>query len=75
MAQAILLRRRFAGQRLHAPTRLLFAADDFDIPLAVLGEVETHGDDLTLDVVTSCSHWMPEERPHLIVDRARTLFS
>jgi pimeloyl-ACP methyl ester carboxylesterase len=75
MAQAILLRHRFAGQRLHAPSRLLFGADDFYIPLAVLGEVEAHGDDLTLDVVTSCSHWMPEERPDLIVDRARTLFS
>jgi pimeloyl-ACP methyl ester carboxylesterase len=62
-AQAILLRRAFEGQRLQAPTRLLFGADDFYIPLAVLEEIEAHGADLTLEVVYGCSHWMPEERP------------
>jgi pimeloyl-ACP methyl ester carboxylesterase len=74
MAQSILLRRAFAGQRLHTPTRLLFGADDFYIPLAVLEELEAHGDDLTLEVVRGCSHWMPEERPDLIATRARALF-
>jgi pimeloyl-ACP methyl ester carboxylesterase len=33
------------------------------------------GPDLTLEVVEGCSHWMPEERPDLIADRARELFS
>jgi pimeloyl-ACP methyl ester carboxylesterase len=75
VAQAILLRRAFSGQRLHPPTRLLFGADDFYIPVAVLEEVEAHGDDLTLEVVTGCSHWMPEERPDLIADRAMALFA
>ena len=74
MAQAILLRRAFAGQRLHTPTGLLFGADDFYIPVAILEEVEAHGDDLTLEVVRGCSHWMPEERPDLIADRAMALF-
>jgi pimeloyl-ACP methyl ester carboxylesterase len=74
LAQAILLRRAFAGQRLQAPTRLLFGADDFYIPLAVLEGLEAHGDDLTLEVVRGCSHWMPEERPDLVADRALALF-
>jgi pimeloyl-ACP methyl ester carboxylesterase len=74
LAQAILLRRAFEGQRLQAPTRLLFGADDFYIPVAVLEEVEAHGVDLTLEVVKGCSHWMPEERPDLIADQARALF-
>jgi pimeloyl-ACP methyl ester carboxylesterase len=73
-ARMVLLRRAFAGQRLEAPTRLLFGADDFYIPLAVLEGVESHGDDLTLEVVTGCSHWMPEELPDLIADRAQALF-
>jgi pimeloyl-ACP methyl ester carboxylesterase len=73
-ARAVLLRRAFAGQRLEAPTRLLFGADDFYIPLAVVEEVEAHGDDLILDVIRGCSHWMPEERPDLIADAARALF-
>jgi pimeloyl-ACP methyl ester carboxylesterase len=74
LAQAILLRRAFEGQRLEAPTRLLFGADDCYIPVAVLQEVEAHGDDLTLEVVRGCSHWMPEQQPALITDRARALF-
>jgi pimeloyl-ACP methyl ester carboxylesterase len=73
-ARAILLRRAFAGQRLQAPTRLLFGADDFYIPRAVVADVEAHGDDLTLDIISGCSHWMPEERPDLIADQARALF-
>lgn len=74
MARAVLLRRAFAGQRLDIPTQLLFGANDFYIPLAVLEEVEVHGDDLTLEVVRGCSHWLPEERPDLIADRAMALF-
>jgi pimeloyl-ACP methyl ester carboxylesterase len=73
-ARAVLLRRAYAGQRLSVPTRLLFGADDFYIPLALLQNIETHGDDLTLEVVRGCSHWMPEERPDLIAERALALF-
>jgi pimeloyl-ACP methyl ester carboxylesterase len=74
MARAVLLRRAFVGQRLDIPTQLLFGANDFYIPLAVLEEVQVHGDDLTLEVVRGCSHWLPEERPDLIADRAMALF-
>jgi pimeloyl-ACP methyl ester carboxylesterase len=74
LAQAILLRHAFVGQRLQAPTRLLFGADDVYIPVAVLEGVEAHGSDLTLEVIDGCGHWMPEERPDLIADRARALF-
>jgi pimeloyl-ACP methyl ester carboxylesterase len=73
-ARVVLLRRAFAEQRLEAPTRLLFGADDFYIPLAILEGLEANGADLTLEVIWDCSHWMPEERPDLVVDRARTLF-
>jgi pimeloyl-ACP methyl ester carboxylesterase len=73
-ARLVLLRRAFAGHRLQTPTRLLFGADDFYIPPAFLAGVEAHGDDLTLEVIRGCSHWMPEERPDLITERALTLF-
>ncbi len=73
-AWVVLLRRAYAGQRLSAPTRLLFGADDLYIPAAILEGVEAHGDDLTLEVVRGCSHWMPEERPDLIAERALALF-
>jgi pimeloyl-ACP methyl ester carboxylesterase len=73
-ARVVLLRRAYAGQRLEAPTRLLFGADDFYIPLALLQDIEAHGDELALEIVRGCSHWMPEERPDLIADRALALF-
>ena len=73
-AREVLLRRAYAGQQLSVPTRLLFGADDFYIPLALLQNIETHGDDLTLEVIRGCSHWMPEERPDLIAERALALF-
>ena len=73
-AREVLGRRAYAGQQLSVPTRLLFGADDFYIPLALLQDIEAHGDDLTLDVVRGCGHWMLEERPNLIADQARTLF-
>jgi pimeloyl-ACP methyl ester carboxylesterase len=75
LAQAILLRHAFEQQQLQAPTQLLLGAHDFYIPVAVLEEIEAHGADLTLEVVEGCSHWMPEERPDLIADRARAMFS
>ena len=74
LAHAILLRRAFEGQRLQTPTRLLFGADDFYIPVRLLDGIEARGADLTLEVVEGCSHWMPQERPELIADRARALF-
>ena len=74
LAHAILLRRAFEGQRLQTPTRLLFGADDFYIPVGLLDGIEARGADLTLEVVEGCSHWMPQERPELIADRARALF-
>jgi pimeloyl-ACP methyl ester carboxylesterase len=73
-ARAVLLRHAFAGQRLQVPARLLFGADDVYIPLAAVEEVAAHADDLTLEIVGGCSHWMPEERPDLVADRARVLF-
>ena len=73
-ARVVLLRRAYAGQRLSAPTWLLFGADDFYIPPAILEGVEAHGDDLALELVRGCSHWMPEERPDLIAERALALF-
>lgn len=73
-ARVVLLQRAFADLRLEAPTRLLFGADDFYIPLALLEGLEANGDDLTLEIVRGCSHWLPEERPDLVADRALALF-
>jgi pimeloyl-ACP methyl ester carboxylesterase len=74
LAQAILVRHPYEGRRLEVPARLLFGADDFYLPTALLDDVEVHGDDLTLELIVGGGHWLPEERPDLIAERARALF-
>ena len=73
LARAILVRRPYEGRRLQVPARLLVGADDFYIPTALLEDVEAHGDDLTLELVAG-GHWLPEEHPDLVAERARALF-
>jgi pimeloyl-ACP methyl ester carboxylesterase len=73
LARAVLVRRPYESRRLQAPARLLFGAGDFYIPTALLEGIEAHGDDLTLEVVTG-GHWLPEEHPDLVAERARALF-
>jgi pimeloyl-ACP methyl ester carboxylesterase len=62
LAHAILLRRAFEGQRLQAPTQVLFGANDFYIPRGGARGDRAHRADLTLEVVEGCSHWMLEAR-------------
>jgi pimeloyl-ACP methyl ester carboxylesterase len=73
MAQAVLVRHAFGERRLAATTRLLVGAEDFYIPWALVEGAVVHGDDLAVEVVAG-GHWMPEERPGLIAERARQLF-
>ena len=71
-----ILRRAFEGQPLQAPTQVLFGANDFYIPVAVLEEIEAHGVDLTLEVVegaaTGCQRSAltssPTEQGHCSAD-------
>jgi pimeloyl-ACP methyl ester carboxylesterase len=70
----VFVRRRFEAQRLTVPTRLVFGADDFFVPTSYLTGSEAHGDDFTIELVPGCGHFLPEERPHLVVERALELF-
>jgi pimeloyl-ACP methyl ester carboxylesterase len=68
------LRNRFADMRLSVPTRFLFGERDLAIsPLLVRG-VERHGDELELELVPDSGHFIAEEKPELVAERARTLF-
>jgi pimeloyl-ACP methyl ester carboxylesterase len=68
VAQA-LGRSRFRDRRLTVPTRLVFGADDFAIPVAWLEGGESHGDDFEIELVPGCGHFIAEERPDLVADR------
>jgi len=75
VATQILVARRFDGQRLTVPTRLLFGADDVYIPAADLVGGERHGDDFQIEFLPGCGHYIPEERPDVVADRARAFFT
>lgn len=62
--------------RLRAPTRLLFGERDVMIsPELVRTGFEEHSDDMTLELVPGASHFIVDERPDLIAERARELFA
>ena len=64
----------FTGRRLGVPSRLLIGRGDLLGPALAAG-FERHGDDAAWEVVEGCGHYVPEERPDLVAERARSLFA
>lgn len=69
-----LVRGRYADARLHVPTRLLFGAEESAMSPAMLDGAERNADDLTIEVLPGVGHFIPDERPELVLERARELF-
>jgi pimeloyl-ACP methyl ester carboxylesterase len=61
---------RGARGRLHVPARLVVGARDPVIRPSLLAGRERYADDLTIEVVPDCGHWIPAERPDLVAERA-----
>jgi len=74
-ALAMGARRRYEGLRLTMPSRLLIAGDDQAVPELLARGFEPYAEDMTLEVVEGCGHFMPEERPELVARRALELFA
>jgi len=64
----------FRGRRLGVPARLVVGRKDLLGPALAHG-FERHGDDAAAEVVEGCGHFVPEERPALVAERARSLFA
>ena len=74
-ARDIFVSKPYDGQRLTVPTRTLFGREDFYIPVESAVGAEQHADDWTVELLDGCGHWTPEERPELVAETARALFS
>ncbi|MFD9465728.1 alpha/beta fold hydrolase [Streptomyces sp. NPDC060027] len=72
---AKLLLGRYQKLRLTTPTVILAGERDFMLPPSVLTGAEGHADDLSVQVVAGCGHYLHEERPDLVAKSARDLFS
>ena len=65
------LRGRYADKRLTVPTRMLFGTEDEAIHPALLAGYERHADDMQIELVPGCGHFIADERPELVAERAR----
>ena len=66
-----LARGRYNDMRMKVPTLLLFGDDDFAIPTALVeGDHTRFADDFTLEIVPGTGHYIAEEQPELVTNRA-----
>jgi pimeloyl-ACP methyl ester carboxylesterase len=66
---------RYRQMRLRTPTLFLHGTRDAVIHPAFLRGYEQHADDMTLELVEGAGHWIAEQMPDLVLDRARAFFA
>jgi pimeloyl-ACP methyl ester carboxylesterase len=67
-------RGRYRHKRLRTPTLFLHGADDRVIRPALLRGFKEHADDLRLELLQGVGHFIADEQPHLVADRALEFF-
>lgn len=72
---APIFRGRYEDRRLSVPTRLVFGADDFALKHKLLAGYERHADDMRVELVPECGHFIADERPELVAARARNFLA
>ena len=73
--QLPLIRGTYESARLRTPTHLLVGDSDPVITPALIAGYEQHADAMTTEIVPNCSHFIADEYPDLVAERARELFS
>jgi pimeloyl-ACP methyl ester carboxylesterase len=68
------LRGRYDGTRLTVPTRMLFGIDDAALRPQLLAGYERHADDMRVELVRDCGHFIADERPDLVAAAAWEFF-
>jgi pimeloyl-ACP methyl ester carboxylesterase len=66
-----LLRGRYANKRLTVPTRLVNGIEDPALRPALLAGTNRHADDMDIELVEGCGHFIVDEMPDLVISRAR----
>jgi pimeloyl-ACP methyl ester carboxylesterase len=66
---------RYGTERLTVPTRILFGAKDLSMSTRLLRGYEPHADDLQVEIVPGCGHFIADERPELVAERARSFLA
>jgi pimeloyl-ACP methyl ester carboxylesterase len=66
---------RWKRFRLTVPTLLMFGTRDFAIPIDAVRHFEPYADDMRLETVEGIGHYIADERPDLVAERAREFFA
>ena len=64
----------YRSQRLTVPTRILAGVADPVIRGDILAGYEPYADEMSVEMVERCGHFVAEEQPELVIERARELF-
>jgi pimeloyl-ACP methyl ester carboxylesterase len=64
----------YRGMRLSTPTLVLFGSEDPNMRAELLGGYEDVADELLLECVDGASHFIADEKPDVVVDRALRFF-
>jgi pimeloyl-ACP methyl ester carboxylesterase len=64
----------YRSQRSSVPTRILTGEADPVIKADILAGFEPYADEMSVEEITGCGHFIAEEKPDLVIARARELF-
>lgn len=64
----------YRSQRLSVPTRILAGEADPVIRADILAGYEPYADEMSVEILSGCGHFIAEEKPDIVVERARQLF-
>jgi pimeloyl-ACP methyl ester carboxylesterase len=73
--QPELIRGRYARDRLTVPTLHLHGTEDSALRPKMLAGWQRHADDMRVELVSGCGHFIADEAPDLVAARALELFS
>jgi len=68
------LRGRWRDSRLTVPTLLLFGEDDLYVSVKVVDGYQSHADEMNSEIVSNAGHFLVNERPELVCERAIEFF-
>jgi pimeloyl-ACP methyl ester carboxylesterase len=66
---------RTPRQRLRVPARIMLGARDPAIPVVLLDGADVDADHVSVEIVPECGHFVAEEHPARVAQRARELFA
>ena len=73
--QLPLARGRYRSQRLRTPTRMLFGLQDPVLTPPMLDGYQPYADDMAIELVGDAGHFIAEDRPDLVAERALAFFA